>query len=126
MVAVTYRKECGVADARDLAAIRSLHEDIGCSADTELGQYFSFRVQAPLNEDTGHPGVQILRSDAPTAYYQFCRMASFLPWPEGSASPLMLRPEAVPDSDLAAYQMFWAHLDAMQSELTQSLRQVGE
>lgn len=126
MVAVTYRKECGVADARDLTAIRSLHEEIGCTAESDLGRYFTYRVTAPLNEDSGHPGVKMLRAGAPQAYYRFCQMAEYLPWPDGSAYVLMLRPEAVPDDRLATYQGFWAHLDAMQAQLTQSLREVAE
>lgn len=122
MVAVTYRKECGVADGRDLAAIRSLHRAVGCSDQTALGQYFAQRVQAPLTPETGHPGVQMLRDGAPLAFYRFCQMADFLPWPEGSAYPLLAQPDAVAPSDLATYQAFWAHLDAMQDSLTQSLR----
>ncbi|MEO0829095.1 MAG: hypothetical protein AAFY03_01390 [Pseudomonadota bacterium] len=123
MVAVTYRKECGVAGAQDLAAIQSLHEGVGCSSETELGRYFAYRVEAPLKDGTGHPGVQMLRSSAPLAYNQFCRMAEFLPWPEGSAYPLMARPDAVAETDRAAYQAFWAHLDAMQSELTRAMKE---
>ncbi|KMW60489.1 hypothetical protein AIOL_000645 [Candidatus Rhodobacter oscarellae] len=126
MLAVTYRKECGLADGRDIAAIRSLHEAVGCSAQTELGRYFAYRVTAPLTEDSGHPGVAILRAKAPTAFYQFCQMAEFLPWPEGSAYFLMARPEAAPAARLAEYQAFWAHLDAMQAELTRALTELPE
>lgn len=126
LVAVTYRKECGLANKTDLLAIRSLHEAQGCSADTEVGRYFTDRVTAPLNDDTGHPGVQMLRTGAPQAFYRFCEMAEILPWPKDGADFLMLQRADVTRDHLNQYQTFWAHLDAMQIELTHALKEITQ
>jgi len=124
MIAVNYRKECGVFGDADRRAIRSLHESQGCSADTEVGQYFAARLNAPLSEETSHPGLAILRDKAPVALFRFCRMAKALPWPKQDAAFLMAKPSQVPPETLSQFQTFWAHLDAMQTELTRALTEI--
>lgn len=118
MIAVTYRKECGVMSDRDHAAIRSIHLARGCPIDSELGDYFTDFLNAPLTEVNRHPGLDILRRGDPVGYHGFCRMAEALSWPEGSAAFLLGDPAEIPSDAVPGFQGFWAHLDAMQNELT--------
>lgn len=126
LIAVNYRKECGQFGARDIAAIQSLHISQGCPVQSGVGRYFKDRLDAPLTEENRHPGLGMLRRRSPSDYAQFCRMAQTIPWPPGSAAFLMERPETVAPQDLSRFQAFWAHLDAMQNELTRAVTAVTE
>ncbi|MBM7068938.1 hypothetical protein [Actibacterium sp. 188UL27-1] len=121
LIAVNYRKECGQFDDRDVAAIQSLHISLGCPVDSGVGQYFKDRLDAPLTDQNRHPGLGMLRQRSPRDYAQFCRMAQTIPWPQGSAAFLMEQPEIVAPKDLQPFQAFWAHLEAMQNELTRAV-----
>lgn len=126
LIAVNYRKECGQFDERDVAAIQSLHTSQGCPVESGVGRFFQDRLNAPLTEENRHPGLGLLRAKAPLDFAQFCRMAQTIPWPKGSAAFLMEQPDSLPPEQLSRFQGFWAHLDAMQSELTRAMTAVSQ
>ncbi len=125
LVAQDYRKECGVSTEADARAIHSVHEARGCPVESAVGQYFADILEAPVTPDNEHPGLAALRRSNLTGYAQFCRMADYLTWPEGDASFLVQKPGTLNGSQLATYQAFWSHLDAMQGELTRMMTELG-
>ena len=124
LIGLTYRRECNMVTQDDARAVRSIHEARGCSIDTPLGQYFTDILNAPLNPDTSHPGLALIRSRDPVGFAQFCRMAKLLPWPRESAAFLLRKPEEIDQSFMPDYLAFWNHLDAMQGELTWMMTQL--
>jgi len=87
-----------------------------------VGQYYTDRVMEPLNEDTEHPGLKILRERHLVGMVRFCDMADALRWPTGNASFLIQKREDVPETRLLDYQQFWAHVDALQTQMTEQLK----
>ncbi len=122
LYAVSYRKECGSDLGPDLAAIHSILKARGCSPSSGVGRYYSELVQAPLTPETEHPGLKIIREQHLVGMVRFCDMADALSWPAPDASFLILKPESVPQPQLLAYQQFWAHVDALQTQMTEHLK----
>jgi len=119
---ISYRKECGAVTQDDLLAIRSIHLAWGCPADSGVGRYYSEIITAPLTQENEHPGLAMLRQQHLVGMVRFCEMADALTWPSGDASFLISKPADVPAEHILKYQQFWAHVEAMQAQMTHLLK----
>jgi hypothetical protein len=118
---LTLRKQCGVLNDTDVRAIRSIHLSRGCTEDTPVGQYFTDLINQPLSEDIHHPGLAELEIKAPVAAFRICEITKALPWPD-DARFLVERKDALNGNELSTFQAFFAHIEAIQSEITWALR----
>lgn len=126
LIAVSYRKECGLFSQADRDAVHSLHEARGCPRDSSVGRYFTDILDAPLNADTEHPSLAFIRREYPAGFLRFCRMADKIVWPDGAAAFLLKDPAGLPHSQAQRHTAFWDHLDATQNEITRLMKELGQ